>query len=204
MPVTDLLLGLMFEFGYWGLLLAMALGIAGLPMPDELLLTASGYMIAQGRMSLGFTMLAAIGGSVAGMSLSYWVGRKAFAGFVRKFGSRVGLTEERQARFDRQFERYGHSVLLIGFFVPGMRHLTALLYGASRKPFGAFALHAALGSLTWTSAFLLFGVMLGENWRDAAEWAQRELAAALAVIALIAAIAWLHKRHLGKRGASGT
>ncbi|MDG0793369.1 hypothetical protein OMP38_22890 [Cohnella ginsengisoli] len=62
--MTDSLLGLVFEYGYVGLFLAMALGLIGIPVPDEALLTAAGYLMAQGHLKLGFTMLAAITGEL--------------------------------------------------------------------------------------------------------------------------------------------
>ncbi|MGG1311327.1 MULTISPECIES: DedA family protein [Cohnella] len=204
MSATELLLGLVFKFRYWGLFLAMALGIAGLPMPDELLLTSSGYMIAQGRMHLGFTMLAAVSGSVAGMSVSYWVGRTAFGMVLSRYGARLGLSRERLERHEKRFEKYGHSILLVGYFIPGMRHVTALLYGAGRRPYGAFALYAALGALLWTSVFALIGVMLGEHWRQAEEWVHREMTAIVAALVLIAPAAWLLRRRIGRQGIGGS
>ena len=189
MSITDPLLSLVFEYSYAGLFLAMSLGIVGVPFPDELLLTASGYMISQGSMNLFLTMSAAICGSVTGMSISYWVGRKVgkklFGGFIGRL-----LRADRLERLIMRLENWGEPLLLVGFFVPGVRHATALLYGASRRPYGTFLLYTSIGALLWTSVFLLVGTLLGEHWREITGTVNQDAAIAAAAFLLIG-LAWL-------------
>ncbi|WP_168735884.1 DedA family protein [Cohnella fermenti] len=192
--MTDPLLHLVFEYSYAGLFLAMSLGILGVPFPDELLLTASGYMISQGKMPLLMTMLAAIGGSVAGMSISYLIGRKIGR---RLFEGRLGrlFGAERLGRHGSLLESWGEPLLLVGFFIPGVRHATALLYGASRKPYGSFLFFTSVGALLWTSVFLLVGSLLGEHWRDISTLISKDGAVAAGALAAIVLV-WLAVRRL--------
>lgn len=193
--MTDQLLGLVFHYGYVGLFLAMALGLVGIPVPDEALLTAAGYMLAQGHLRLGFTMLAAIAGSVAGMSLSYLLGRWLGRPLLAKYGALLRLTPDKLARHEARFAKWGHVLVLVGYFVPGLRHLTALTIGLGRHPYRPFLFYASLGALAWTSTFELIGVLLGEHWRETALFAQREAVLALLFFAALGALIWLLRRY---------
>ncbi len=62
------------------------------------------------------------------------------------------------------FGRFGKWGLLLGYFVPGIRHLTALVAGASKLELSVFALFAYSGALIWSTAFIALGFKLGEKW----------------------------------------
>jgi len=192
MSIADELINLVFQYRYGGLFASMSLGLFGLPFPDELLLAASGYLLSQGSMSLGLTLLAAVSGSVVGMSASYWLGRTAGISLVRRFGSKLGLTERRLARHERLFAKWGQVIVLVGFFIPGFRHVTALLAGVGKRSYRSFASYAAIGSFLWASVFLLIGSLLGEHWREVTGIVHRDLALmlVLAALPLIAAVLW--------------
>jgi membrane protein DedA with SNARE-associated domain len=79
------------------LFFAQVFGIFGLPIPDELLLTIAGGLVASGRLGLSSTVAAAVGGCLTGITLSYAVG----PGWVRQCcrrGSRVITTRSSERR----------------------------------------------------------------------------------------------------------
>ena len=61
-------------------------------------------------------------------------------------------------------QRWGKYALLIGYFVPGVRHLVALLAGASNLPLHVFARFAYCGAFLWSATFITAGYGLGEEW----------------------------------------
>ncbi|MCC3372971.1 DedA family protein [Cohnella sp. REN36] len=201
--MTDTMLGLVFHYGYWGLFSAIALGIVGLPMPDEVLLTAAGFLMSHGHLKLGWTMLAAVSGSLVGMSVSYAIGRTVGRPLLAKFGARLRLTPGKLAKHEQRFAKWGHMLVLVGYFVPGLRHATALLIGMGKHPFRTFVLYAGIGALAWTSCFLLLGQTLGEHWREVTTLIApgRGLLIA-AAFALAAGVVWGWRRYAWKRGAS--
>ncbi|CAI6022460.1 DedA family protein [Cohnella sp. JJ-181] len=197
--MTDQLLGLVFQYGYVGLFLAMALGLVGIPVPDEALLTAAGYLMAQGHLKLGFTMLAAVTGSVAGMSLSYLLGRWLGRPLLTKYGPLLRLTPDKLARHEERFAKWGHVLVLVGYFVPGLRHMTALFIGLGRHPYRPFLFYASLGALAWTSTFELIGVLLGDHWRETALFIQREAVMAFLLFAGFGVLLFMIRRYSVKR-----
>ncbi|WP_051317930.1 DedA family protein [Cohnella thermotolerans] len=199
MSITDQLLELVFRYQYIGLFGAMSLGIVGLPVPDEVLLTAAGYLMSRGSMHLGWTMLAAVSGSVVGMSASYTLGRVIGLRLLEKYGRRIGFSPSRLERHEKLFAKWGQAIILIGYFVPGLRHATAVLAGVGRRPYRSFALYAAIGALLWTSVFELIGVLLGEHWREVTAIVHRNFVYLIAGAALLSVTALLWRWRVGVR-----
>jgi membrane protein DedA with SNARE-associated domain len=189
------LLGWLSQYGYAGLFGLLMFGIVGLPVPDETLLVFSGYLISKGRLHPLLTFLAGFGGSVCGISLSYTIGRTLGHPFVVRYGRYFRITEARLERVHRWFQRIGEWLLMVGYFVPGVRHFTALVAGMSRLECRTFALFAYSGAAIWVSTFLSLGYFVGENWKAAMSLVQRyTLAFAAVVVAAAALIWWIRKQ----------
>jgi len=188
-------------YGYGALFVLLMLGIVGLPIPDETLLVFCGYLISRGTLTPAATLFTAVLGSWCGISLSYWIGRTLGLGVVHRFGRYLHVDQQRLDRVHRWFERTGHWALFGGYYIAGVRHLTAIIAGASRLSFGAFVLFAWSGGLCWAAAFLTLGYFIGEDWRRVADLVHRDLLyGSLAVLAVV--LLYLLVRKL--RGAHGT
>jgi membrane protein DedA with SNARE-associated domain len=187
-------------YGYGALFVLLMLGVVGLPIPDETLLVFCGYLISRGTLNPGWTLVAAVLGSWCGISLSYWIGRTLGLGAVRRFGKYLHLDETRLYRVQRWFEHSGHWALFGGYYIAGVRHLTAIIAGASELKVGSFMLFAWSGGACWAAAFLTLGYFIGEDWRRIAEVVHRYLLyGSMAVIAVALLYLLVRKR----RGALG-
>ncbi|WP_042221039.1 DedA family protein [Oceanobacillus manasiensis] len=163
-------LGSLIEtYGYYGIFIALVLGIVGLPIPDELLLTFVGYNIFISRMTWSGSLFAALLGSLMGITISYLLGIKLGVPFLKKYGPKFHITEKRIQITASYFSRYGGWLLTFGYFLPGIRHVTAYMAGISNFKFGKFAFFAYLGSLIWVHTFILLGFTLGNNWTIVSE-----------------------------------
>jgi len=173
-------------YGYGALFVLLMLGIVGLPVPDETLLVFCGYLISRGTLNPVSTLITALIGSWCGISLSYWIGRTLGLGVVHRFGRYLHVDQERLDRVHRWFERSGHWALFGGYYIAGVRHLTAIIAGASKLSFGVFVLFAWSGGLCWAAAFLTLGYFIGEDWRRVADLVHRDLLyGSLVVIAAV-------------------
>ena len=188
------LLSWLSHYGYAGLFGLLVLGIVGLPVPDETLLVFSGYLISTGRLHPLLTFLAGFGGSVCGISLSYTIGRTLGRRLVLRYGRYFGVTEMRIERAHRWFQRTGDWLLTIGYFIPGVRHVTALVAGMSELEYGTFARFAYAGAAIWVCTFLLIGYFVGENWRAAIALVHRYTLAFVAVVLVLGAAVWWVRR----------
>lgn len=187
------------HYGYLGLFGLLMLGIVGVPVPEETLLTFAGVLVFRGHLELLPTLLAAFLGSCCGITVSYVLGRGVGRVLTRKLGGVVRVTPEQVDRIEAWFERVGHWALLWGYFLPGIRHLTAVVAGATRLRFGDFAVFAYAGALLWSLSFVSLGVLAGRQWARVSEQVHSNLLIASAVIVgllLLAAAArqWLRRR----------
>jgi len=162
--MRELALQWITQHGYAGIFSLLVFGIVGLPVPDEWLLTFSGYLVFRRTLMFLPTFAAAFCGSACGITVSYLLGRIFDSYVLVKYGSFVHITPQRLARVHSWFERKGRWTLLVGYFVPGVRHLTGYIAGASELSFTNFALFAYLGAFCWAAAFITLGYVLGEEW----------------------------------------
>jgi membrane protein DedA with SNARE-associated domain len=188
------LLSWLSHYGYAGLFGLLVLGIVGLPIPDETLLVFSGYLISTGRLQPALTFVAGFAGAVCGISLSYTIGRTLGHRAVLRYGRYFHVTEARIERVHRWFLRVGDWLLTIGYFIPGVRHFTALVAGMSELEYGTFARFAYAGAAIWVATFLVIGYFVGEHWRAAMSLVHRYTVTSVAVLVVGVWIAWLLRK----------
>ena len=154
---------LLLEYGSLMLFVLLMLGIIALPIPDETLLVFSGALIATGNLHLHSTVLAAILGSLCGISISYILGLTGGHYLVLKYGSWVGITMQRLEKAKEWFNHFGKWSLFIGYFIPGVRHFTGFTAGTAGVEYRHFALFAYSGGIIWVLTFLSIGYFFGNS-----------------------------------------
>ena len=165
-------------------------GIVGLPVPDETLLTFSGYLIYKGTFSLPPAFGTALLGSSCGITLSYILGRTFGLGLIHRYGRYIRIKEEHVQKAHAWFLRRGRWGLTFGYFVPGIRHFTAYAAGMSALEAPQFALFAYSGAVLWVSTFLGLGYFLGDRW-EAVEKNIHHYLAIATLVAGVGVVAWL-------------
>jgi membrane protein DedA with SNARE-associated domain len=178
------------HYGYAGLFCLLLLGIVGLPIPDETLLVFCGYLIWRGRLHCELTFLAGFAGSVCGISMSYFIGRRFGRKFIHRYGRYFRMTNEHMHRVSRWFHRIGAWVLSVGYFVPGIRHFTALVAGMSHLRYPTFAVFAYPGAAVWVTTFLTLGYFGGEQWEHTSTVFHRYIIGITLVGAALLAVTW--------------
>jgi membrane protein DedA with SNARE-associated domain len=186
----ETLLRWLAQYGYVGLFASLVFGIAGLPIPDETFLVFSGYLVSRGQFHPVLTWVTAVAGSVGGITLSYIIGRTAGYGFVHRYGRYIHFSESQLRKVEEWFERIGHWLLTVGYFIPGVRHFTALVAGMSGMPWKPFAKFAYPGAVLWVSSFLALGYFLGDQWQAIFETIHKYMILAAVILALIALAIW--------------
>lgn len=149
------------HYGSLVLFILLALGIIALPVPEETLMIVGGILMRQGVLNITATPLAAFGGSITGITISYLLGRTAGHYLVHHYGNYIGLTEKRLERIHIWFEKLGKWTLFIGYFIPGVRHFTGFFAGMTELHYKQFALFAYSGAIFWVSTFLGIGYFFG-------------------------------------------
>jgi membrane protein DedA with SNARE-associated domain len=190
------------RYGYPAIFCLLMLGIVGLPVPDETLLAFTGYLIFTHHFNLVPAFATVLAGTICGITLSYTLGRTFGLALIHRFGKYIHLTEERLAKAHRFFERVGHWSLTFGYFVPGVRHLTAYAAGVSYVEPHIFAMFAYLGAFLWATTFVSLGYFLGDRWQVVSAQIHHHMMIASCAIGVVIVLylVWRKLRNGGPRG----
>lgn len=195
--VTNFIIHVISSIGYSGVALLMSLESAAIPLPSEVIMPFSGFLVYQGRFSLlGIAFAGAIG-SVLGSWATYFLGKYGGRPLVRKYGRYVLITEHDLELADIFFAKFGIWATFLGRILPVIRTYISIPAGISRVKIWPFTLACFAGSFFWSLFLGWVGFKLGENWESLrhifrqADW--------LIVTLLLAGVAWWIRRHLKNR-----
>ena len=178
------LVGWLVRFGAPLLFFAQVFGVFGLPIPDELLLIIAGALAATGRLNMSSTAVAAVTGCLTGITFSYAVGRWIGLPVLRaRFTSHREMIERAQ----NWFRRFGGWLLMFGYFIPGVRHVTAIAAGSGCLSYPIFAAYAYPGGVLWCAVFLGIGYFAGDRWPEVAQAARAHLTQGAVIAAVVVA-----------------
>lgn len=182
----------LLDYGSIALFILLTLGIVAFPVPEETLMVIAGILMSKGTLNVVPTCIAAYAGSVCGITMSYVLGRTLGYYLLHHYGGWVGITEERTQQAHNWFEHYGKWSLVIGYFIPGVRHFTGFSAGATSLDLHQFGLFAYGGALMWVSTFLSIGYFFGDYCLALYETLEMDLDALIlaAIIIVAAAIAY--------------
>ncbi len=180
-PADPLTLWLL-EYGSIALFCLLTLGIVAFPVPEETLMVIAGILMSKGTLNVLPTCVAAFLGSVCGISMSYLLGRTLGYYLLHRYGRWVGFTEARTQQAHNWFEHYGKWALVIGYFIPGVRHITGFTAGTTKLDIHQFALFAYGGAAIWVTTFLSIGYFFGDYCL--ALWEKLDLSVDMVIIAV--------------------
>jgi membrane protein DedA with SNARE-associated domain/membrane-associated phospholipid phosphatase len=173
LQIVDQIPSLIEQYGYLLVFLGVLLESAGVPLPGETILIASGALVQQGHLDLRDVIVFGILGAIVGDQIGYWVGREGGRPFVLRWGRYLRITPERLGRAERFFGRHGGKAVFLARFVAGFRVFGALVAGISRMRWRTFFLYNALGGAVWATMAVLVGYLLGGSLALAERWAGR-------------------------------
>jgi len=161
--LEDILL-LIEDYGYIALFGLLAVGIVGIPIPDEILMTTVGTLTVDGgRLTFVNSLIASFAGTMVGMIVSYYLGNTVGKPFLYRYGKWVKLTPQRLDLVEGWYKKYGLWTVVFGYYVPGVRHFTCYLAGVSGVSIWRYLLFAASGAMVWCLTFLTLGHVIGLN-----------------------------------------
>ena len=150
--------------GYGGIVLLMAIESACIPLPSEVIMPFSGFLVAQGKFNLFLVATAGAIGCNVGSAVAYAVGFYGGPPFVRRFGRWLWLTEHELEMAQRFFERRGDITVFVARLLPVVRTFIALPAGVARMPQVRFHVYTFLGSFPWCLGLAYLGMKAGEHW----------------------------------------
>jgi membrane protein DedA with SNARE-associated domain len=181
------------KFGYSGILLTMAIESACIPLPSEIIMPFSGYLVGTGEFTmLGVTLAGAVGnvvGSIAAYYAGIWGGRP----FVERYGPYVLVSHRDLDLADRWFSKYGEAAVFFSRMLPVVRTFISLPAGIARMNFPRFVLYTFLGALPWCYFLAYVGLKMGERWEDLRQYFHGfDILIGLIIAVTVAFFVWSH------------
>ena len=174
--------------GYPGVFLLITLESTLVPIPSELVMPLAGAMASRGDFSLPLVLVINSVAALVGSTICYYIGAKGGKPFLERYGKFFLLRKHDLEKTERVFAKHGKWVILIGRFLPVVRHVISIPAGIARMPLRTFWLQTFIGSTIWGGFLIILGYQLGENWEAVAGKLKRMdlVIGAVIVVALLA------------------
>ena len=190
--------------GYAGVALLMAVESACVPLPSEIIMPFSGYLVYTGQFNLWGVAVAGAVGCVIGSWVAYWAGMYGGRPFIEKYGRFVLISRHDLDLADRWFARYGEVIVFASRLLPVVRTFIAFPAGVARMNLTRFTVYTFLGSLPWCLGLAYVGQLLGEQWdknETLKSWFHR-FDFVIGILILLAAAWWVwrHLKHSRPQG----
>jgi membrane protein DedA with SNARE-associated domain len=172
--MSEWIIGVVTEWGYFGIFLLMVAENVFPPIPSELIMPFAGYVAASGDLSFAGVLIAGSLGSLAGTSAWYaaarLLGLVRFTWLCNRLGRIATIQEDDIDMAVRWFERYGPLAVFVGRLIPAIRTLISVPAGLAAMPVGKFLAISAAGTVLWTGILTVAGLVLHENYATVEAW----------------------------------
>lgn len=150
--------------GYLGIVILMAIESACIPLPSEVIMPFSGYLVTMKRFSLIGTGVAGAFGCVVGSVAAYYVGMYGGRPLIERYGKYILISHKDLDIADRWFLRYGDAVIFFSRLLPVIRTFISFPAGVARMNMVKFVTYTFVGSFPWCLGLAYIGMILGKNW----------------------------------------
>jgi membrane protein DedA with SNARE-associated domain len=175
----------------------MVLESSSLPIPSEVILPFSGYLVSIGRLNFWVSVLVATVAAIVGSLVDYYIGLKGLEALTRhKILGRTLFSVDQLTIAGKWFTKHGALTVFLARLIPGVRTLISFPAGAARMPLAKFLVFTAAGCVLWNGVLIYVGYYLGSNWTEVAALSHYLLVAVLASLAgmVIVYLVWRRRR----------
>jgi len=190
--------------GYFGIFGLMTLESVLIPIPSEVTMPFSGFLVSEGILNFWLVVIVASVANLIGSLIAYYIGyfleEAVLMNLIRKYGKFILVTPKDYEDAEHWFTKYGDKIVFISRLLPAVRTVISLPAGVFEMNIKKFIIYTFVGSFIWSIVLTYVGVKLGENWDVLGGYFHKfDIVIVIAFVVLI--IAYLnHKLHfLGKK-----
>jgi len=199
--VIPFLASLYGAVGYLGVLVAMAIESAMIPIPSELILPFAGFMVSDpakiepltnGPWSFWIVVVVATLGNTLGSLVAYAIGAWGGRPFLERYGKYLLIRPHEIEIAERFFARWGAQTAFFSRLLPIVRTFISFPAGVARMPIRTFVLYSTAGAFIWSTVLVWAGIQLGARWTEIRRALQPfDLVIAVVAVVGLAALLWL-------------
>jgi len=136
------------NLGYLGILIMTFVESTFIPIPAEITLIPSGYLVHKGEMDgllvLLVSSIGTLAGSLANYYIAYFFGRKLFTNKGKYFF----INRSKLEKIEKFFASHGAISVFTGRFLPGVKHFISFPAGLAKMDLKPFCLIHYLAELS--------------------------------------------------------
>lgn len=195
--------------GYGGVMVAMAIESAMIPLPSELILPFAGFLVSdpaqiepltQGPWSFWLVVIAATIGNTVGSVIGYYIGAWGGRPFLERWGKYLLIRPHEIELADHFFQKYGSATAFFSRLLPVVRTFISFPAGVARMNIFKFIAYSTAGAFIWSAALVWAGEQLGARWTDIRHALQPfDLMIAIIVVLLVVLFIWWRLGMPGRR-----
>jgi membrane protein DedA with SNARE-associated domain len=187
-PIITYITSFISSLGYPGIFSLMVVESAMIPIPSEIIMPFSGFLVAAGKLSFFEVVLAGSFGNLIGSIITYYLGIKIGRPLIIKYGKYIFFSENHLRFTEKLLERLGDKISFIGRLLPGVRTYVSFPLGIAKANLIKFMIYTLIGSLIWNVLLTYAGLRLGSNWQSFHKYSP--YLDIVAVIMIIAFVIW--------------
>lgn len=191
--LTNFIIQTISNSGYLGIFFLMVAESALIPIPSEVIMPFSGYLVTTGKFNVILVIIAGSIGNLVGGLVAYYVGAYLGRGFVLRYGRYVLLKKSHLEFAESYFKKYGDRSTFISRLLPAIRTYVSLPAGVAKMNLKKFVVYTLVGSIIWNTALTYIGIKLGEEWNNIRKYSHY-LDAVVVIVVIVVIIVYWKKR----------
>lgn len=182
--------------GYLGIFALMIAESALIPIPSEIIMPFSGYLVSTGKFNPILVIIAGSIGNLVGSLIAYVIGIKLGREIILKYGKYILIKKSHLDWTESFFKKYGDRSTFVSRLLPAIRTYISLPAGVAKMNLKKFVLYTFAGSIIWSTMLTYVGVILGEEWTKIRQYS--DYIDGLVIIAIIIIVIIIIKKKIGK------
>jgi membrane protein DedA with SNARE-associated domain len=166
--LSSWIIGFIAKTGYLGIFFLMMIESALIPMPSEVTMSFSGFLVTSGQLNLWLIVIVGTLGNLVGSLIAYFLGawgqETVVRVLIKKYGKYIFVSEHEFDRSEKWFRKHGEIIVFVSRLLPAVRTYISLPAGIAKMNLVKFSLYTLLGSFLWSFILTYIGVILGKNW----------------------------------------
>ena len=194
--LANFVINIISNSGYLGIFAIMTIESALIPIPSEIIMPFSGYLVFTGKFNPIWVIIAGGAGNLAGSLIAYFIGIKLGREIILRYGKYILLKKSHLDWAESFFEKYGNKTTFVTRLLPGIRTYISLPAGIAKMNLKKFSAYTFAGSIIWSAMLTYAGMALGEEWNKIRDYSH--YIDAIVGIALIIIVIIIIKKRVGK------
>lgn len=162
--ISEWALDVINKTGYAGIFVLSALESTAIPIPSEVVVPFSGFLVTIGEFSFWGVVWVATLANLAGSVILFLIGKSGGRWIVEKYGKYLLIHKKDLDRADDWFAKHGIKAVFWSRMLPVVRTFISLPAGIAGMKLWKFSLFTFLGALPWNLGLAFIGYKAGENW----------------------------------------